>query len=231
MFVVVAICSVGLAWASYQIRIGQLHVEVSENVRQLNGNVSLGIAEEVYLGPIPIAITDQRQAWLKTLAMADATRRVGRVILYERSSDERLDKLVDELAQLDSFKHLSLYGCRLNQAQLARLLENTQVDTLYLESMSVDRRGMPCLRNTQTRWLLLARTQFSDPGIDDLPPTLEYFDATRTRITDKGLDKFVHRKNLKMLVLRRTPTTEAGIQRLREKMPWCEISWEPLENP
>lgn len=231
LFVFVALCAAALAWASYQLRVGQLHEEVCENVRELGGMVGTIRAEQVYLGPFPIAITDKRQAWLKAMGAEDATTRTGRVVLHEYSRGNRLEKTIDELSRLEWFQHLSLYGCPMDQAQLTRLLENTQVDTLYLESMTVDRRGIPCLRDTKTRWLLLARTQFSDPGIDDLPITLEYFDATRTRISDEGLDKFVRLKNLQKLILRRTRTSEEGVERLRQKMPWCQISWEPLRNP
>lgn len=231
LFAFVAICALATAWASYQLRLGQLHKEVAENLRQLGAMAGETRAEKVYLGPIAISITDKRQAWLKALGVEDATTRTGRVVLYERSKGERLEKTIDELSRLDWFKHLSLYGCPMDQAQLARLLESTNVDTLYLEGMKVDRRGIPCLRDTKVKWLLLARTQFSDPGIDDLPISLEYLDATRTRISDEGLDKFVRLTNLKVLILRRTPATEEGIERLREKMPQCRIAWEPLKQP
>lgn len=231
LFVFVALCALGLTWASHQLRIGQLNGEVSKNVRQLGGMVEAARAEQIYLGPFSIPITDQRQSWLKRLGIENATDRIGRVVLYQRSSGDRLEETIDELSRLDWFKHLSLYGCPMKQDQLARLLENTRVDTLYLEGMEVERRGIPCLRNSQTRWLLLARTQFSDPGIDDLPLTLEHLDATRTRISDQGLDKFIRLKNLKVLNLRRTPTSQAGIQQLQKEMPWCQIAWEPLTNP
>lgn len=231
LFGLVAICATGMGWVSYQLRVGLLHEEVCANIRELGGMVSSTRAEMVYLGPIAIPVTSKTQAWLKVVGAEKATTRTEKVTLHDWAKGDRLEKTIDELSRLEWFKHLSLYGCPMNQAQLTRLLENTHVDTLYLEGMQVDRRGMPCLRNSQTRWLLLARTQFSDPGIDDLPDTLEYFDATRTRISDEGLDKFVHRTNLKKLILRRTQVTEAGVTRLRKQMPWCTISWEPLKNP
>ncbi len=80
-------------------------------------------------------------------------------------------------------------------------------------------------------WLCLNRTQLSDPALNNLPDTLEYFDATRTRIDDDGLNSFVRLKNLKTLDIRRTPTSENAISSLRHRMPWCEIKWEPLRQP
>lgn len=231
LFVVVAICGMGLAWASYQLRLGQLHREVGEKIRQLGARAEAARAQQVYLGPISIPITDKRQSWLKTFGAENATSRVGPVVLSKRPSGKELDQAIDELSRLDSFPHLSSYGSSITQAHLARLLETTHVDTLYLEGMPVDRHGIPCLKDSGVLWLLLARTQFSDPGIDDLPDSLEFFNATRTRISDEGLDKFVRLKNLKGLILRRTPTSEAAVDKLREKMPWCEISWELLRKP
>ncbi|MEM9828312.1 MAG: hypothetical protein AAF958_17115, partial [Planctomycetota bacterium] len=64
-----------------------------------------------------------------------------------------------------------------------------------------------------------------------LPSTLQYLDATRTRIHDDGLNGFVRLANLRTLKLNRTPTTKAAIERLRAKMPWCNIQWEPLVTP
>jgi hypothetical protein len=79
---------------------------------------------------------------------------------------------------------------------------------------------MPHLNQPGLTWLCLAHTQFSDPAIQDLPASLEYFNATRTRITDRGLSGFVRLKHLKELKLRRTPTSEEAVEQLRGEMPW-----------
>ena len=230
LFGLVAIVAVLFGLISHQMRVARLHAEVAANLRAMNVDAASSRATHLYLGPIPIEITDQRQAMLEKFGAKGLTFRVGRVIFRDGMGGKRLTKTIDELSRLDSFSHLSLYGGELTQSELTRLLETTQVDTLYLENMPVDRRGIPCLRESKTKWLLLARTQFSDPGIDDLPMTLEYLDATRTRISDQGLDKFVRLKNLQVLILRRTQATEEGIEHLREKMPSCRIAWEPLRK-
>jgi len=90
------------------------------------------------------------------------------------------------------------------------------------------RGRIPSLTSQKLTWLCVAQTQFSDPAIADLPASLIYFDATRTRISDRGLAGFVRLKRLKSLDLSRTPTSQAAIEVLRQDMPWCEVHWEPL---
>ncbi|QDU73303.1 hypothetical protein Pan97_02720 [Bremerella volcania] len=231
LLVLVALVAVLFGLVSHQMRVARLHADVANNLRAMSVDVASTRATHLYLGPIPIEITDQRQAMLDKFGANDLTYRIGRIVFREDMREEKLNKTINELRRLDSFFHLSSYGSEITQTELARLLEDTHVDTLYLEGMKVDRRGIPCLHGSEVRWLLLARTQFSDPGIDDLPDTLEHLDVTRTRITDQGLDKFVRLKNLKTLILRRTPASEEGIEALRQKMPWCRIAWEPLTNP
>jgi hypothetical protein len=80
-------------------------------------------------------------------------------------------------------------------------------------------------------WLCVRRTQFSNPAIEDLRQSLQYLNATRTRISDHGLQSFVRLDNLRILNLRRTPTSESAIDALRAQMPWCVIEWEPLTQP
>ena len=115
-------------------------------------------------------------------------------------------------------------------AELTRLLSHVQIQKLYIQGAQLSRQRLPFQDQENMTWLCVARTQFSNPAIDDLPLSLTFFDATRTRINDDGLERFTRLRNLKRLILRRTPTTEQGIQKLRDRMPWCRIRWESLVN-
>lgn len=88
---------------------------------------------------------------------------------------------------------------------------------------------MRWLSGTQLTSLHLARSEFSDSAIQDLPDTLEYLDLTRTRISDAGLMGFVRLKRLKKLLLLCTPTSAEGIEDLQSRMKSCDIRWEPLK--
>jgi hypothetical protein len=99
-----------------------------------------------------------------------------------------------------------------------------------MQYAQLPRTRIPALNQKCLIWLCVARTEFSNPAIEDLPDSLVYFDATRTRIDDQGLKDFLRLRNLRKLVLLRTPTTEAGIDRLKATMPWCDVAWEPLQR-
>lgn len=155
-------------------------------------------------------------------------RRIHRVTI--RSSDpHNLELSLSQLSSLGQLNSLSFYDTGVTKQALAALLSHTRVEHLYVASEKLSRRRMPWLNHDGLKWLCVARTQFSDPAIDDLPQSLEHFDATRTRISDQGLSKFKRLRHLKKLVLRRTPTSPKAVNDLRSEMPWCEIRWESLE--
>jgi hypothetical protein len=89
---------------------------------------------------------------------------------------------------------------------------------------------MPYLNQRGLTWLCLSHTQFSDAAIQDLPSSLEYFNATRTRISDRGLPGFLRLTQLQTLNLSRTPTSRQAIEELQAQMPWCKTKWERLAH-
>lgn len=159
-----------------------------------------------------------------------AIRRLDRVTI--RSTDDvRLDRSIALLAPIQRLKSLSFYDTPITAVKLDRLLSSIDVSALYLSSATLPRGRLPFLHHDSLTWLCVSRTQFSNPAIADLPPTLQYLDATRTRINDQGLPALHRLHSLKTLILRRTPTTEQAVATLRDDMPWCNIRWEPLRNP
>lgn len=162
--------------------------------------------------------------------MAPILRRIERVTL--RSPDQKV--LADACAAIKSirqFKTLSFYDTGISEAVLTDLLAHIRIQQLYLRSEVVGRGRLDWLNHDGLTWLSVSRTQFSNPAIDSLPMTLRLLDATRTRINDAGLEKFIRLTNLRRLNLRRTPTSQPAVEALRKKMPWCEIQWELLTKP
>lgn len=166
--------------------------------------------------------------FLERLGFATEQRRIKVIRIWPRSGLATALKLVQEMGELDT---IVFYRNDITASQLSDMFENVDVRSVYAESARLPRTGMEWLNHDGLRWLCLSRTQLSNPAIDNLPDTLEYFDATRTRINDDGLNSFVRLKNLKLLNLRRTPTSENAINALRQRMPWCEIEWESLHQP
>ncbi|WP_397571062.1 hypothetical protein [Schlesneria sp. T3-172] len=155
------------------------------------------------------------------------SRRI-RDVTFRSPDPDKLVKAIQIVKQIGSLDSISSYETRISIHQVEDLLTGVRPSALYIPSEPLPRTRLPFLRNQTLQWLCVARTQFSNPAIQDLPDSLTYFDATRTRINDAGLSGFTRLKRLKTLILRRTPTTSAGIGRLQQQMPWCRISWEPL---
>jgi hypothetical protein len=168
-------------------------------------------------------------AWVERCGLAPTFRRIKWIGIWPRGT---LAGTLDLIQELDYVESISIQDPSISPEQLAETFSRTKVGQLSMQELPLPRTSLPWLKyQDRLTWLGVSRTQFSDPAIDDLPLSLEYFDATRTRITDEGLDKFVRLKNLTKLNLSRTPTTEASIERLRSQMPWCEITWEELARP
>lgn len=154
-------------------------------------------------------------------------RRIKHVRVYSRSFlPEALD-LIKEIEDLDG---VSFSDTGITQSQLSDTFSEVRVRNLYARSEMMPRTNLGWLNHDGLQWLCLNRTQLSNPAVNDLPTSLEYFDATRTRINDDGLAGFVRLKNLKMLNLSRTPTSKQAIDKLQRQMLWCEIKWEPLQE-
>ncbi len=230
LFVIVGLAAIGMAWVSYQMRMGYVHEDAAKKLRELGASVDWQLAETTQVGPNAYRVEKKVPPWMERLGVGGMFQRVSWVQISNRIPN-RIEEVIEQIIRLERLPHFSSYNAPLTEPQLERLLDHVQIETLYVQSMKLGRERIPCLQNTNLKWLLVARTQFSNPAIDDLPLSLEYFDATRTRISDEGLEKFVRLKNLQKLILRRTPTSKSAIDELQKKMPWCEIEWEELRVP
>lgn len=178
----------------------------------------------------PITYESTLPPLLDATGFSLAVRRLERVTI--RSKDNvQLDRSLALLEPIQRLKSLSFYDTPITAEKLKDMLSTVDVSALSLSSAKLPRGRLPFLNHDPLTWLSVSRTQFSNPAIADLPPTLQYLDATRTRINDKGLPALQRLRNLKTLNLRRTPTTEQAVIDLRKEMPWCHIKWEPLLNP
>ncbi len=236
LLILVTVVAVLLGIAMHRLNVGREHRLVAERIRQLGCSVTWsppkrmrmpavyrGGGQLFRLSPPPDALPE----WLEDSFLADAFYRIERIEMHH-TPRKNVNGAVDELVKLDRVPSISIYTRSLDDRHLEQLLLSVQVDKLYAANATLDRGRMPYLNQRGLTWLCLAHTQFSYPAIQDLPSSLEYFNATRTRISDQGLPGFARLKQLKSLNLRRTPTSSEAIESLRAQMPWCEIEWERL---
>lgn len=236
--VLIALMAVGLGWISYHLRVGQLHESIADKAANHGALIrwKLQRTEPVQMtmatGTTTSFFVTKKGGpdWMMRLGVEPVFQRME-AITFRQHSAKQLEALLQDIEPLDRIKILSIDSVPVSESHIERLLDSLEIETLAICNTSIGRRPMPCLRESRLTWLSFHRTQLSDVALDDLPETLTHFDATRTRITDDGLDKFVRLKSLKTLVLRRTPTSQAAIEKLQSEMPWCNIAWEPLKNP
>jgi len=230
---VVAIAAVLMVLSSWQ-REGQWHQHVAEKLQGQHVGIEWLHEDWQMVHPKPGVGVWRRAStvspWVRKLGAEILFLRIERVTVNQKNAGQ-LEPVFEQLARLDHLPQLALHHSQATDDQLARWMAGTTIPELAAENSQLGRGRLPFLNHPTLTHLHLGRTQFSNPAIDDLPASLVHLNLRRTRVTDQGLSKFVRLKNLEELVLRRTPTSEAAIERLREQMPWCEIRWEPLTKP
>ncbi len=221
-FLLLAALIIGLmlAWLASRLNEGRRHQQIARELESLGCDVEFSQTTWI---PMPLAFVEE-------LGLSNAVRRISHVKL--RSSPHgTLDSAIALVKEIDALDSAEFFVTGVEERLLADLVASVAVRQLYIESATLPRTRMEWLNNDSITWLCVGRTQFSNPAIDDLPLSLTYLDATRTRINDEGLHSFVRLTSLKTLKLERTPTTGEAIEVLRRRMPWCEITWEPLKDP
>jgi hypothetical protein len=239
MLVLTTIAALLPGYLAFKIAEGRRHEKIAAALKKEGGWVDYTHYELVPVQTTAQAlagITGQEYQYQSTLPdyiestpLAHAIRRINRVVI-NAADEEGQKRAVETMQGLKRVNNLSIYTVGFEGKQIEKMLDKTRVNTLFIQGAKLPRTRIGFLNHEGLTWLCVARTQFSDPAIADLPESLTYFDATRTRISDEGLDGFLRLRNLKKLILRRTPTTPEAIARLRDQMPNCKITWEKLKR-
>ncbi len=259
VLLVAAACTV-CGWFSYQYRTGQLHDDVAKQLMLIQGpvrrkhmwdefpiEISWEIEEtKTVLDPPPevTAITGATDLtiryrirvkhtprWMEMTSTGPMFQRLKSVHLTGYIHPDILKDVADQLGRLDGQVPIAIEMPRMHQHAMEVVLSKTQVHELEARFAKLEPGPMPFLRDSGLVELGLSHTWFSDAAINDLPDTLEGLDLERTAVTDAGLPAFKRLYRLKHLNLKRTPTSGAAIEKLRQAMPQCNIEWEPLKNP
>ncbi|PQO27078.1 hypothetical protein [Blastopirellula marina] len=245
LLVFVALVAIGLGWVSYQMRVGYLHDDVAANLTEVGGRVAWKLTRTVRIMPHSSQTPGGGQTfffgvatrkikagpdWMQSLGVEPAFQRIEYAYFHDKSP-EKLARFLLEIERLNRIAGVHLSQAPLQEEQLEHLLAQVEMEGLGIGETTIGNRRIPSLQDTKLKFLSVSNTPFSDMLLDDLPDSLTYLDATSTKITDDGLPKLIRLKNLVSLKLALTPTSEAAIDALRQKMPWCTIEWEPLEQP
>lgn len=163
--------------------------------------------------------------WIDRIGLRLAFERIDRVEIH---AGNKLPEALELLKELGAANSVWMNDPAITCEQLSDTFRGVQVRQLSLYKLVLPPTRLSWLRKPELMWLDVAGPHFSNPAIDDLPESLDCFFAAETSIDDEGLSKFVRLKQLTMLDLSRTPTTESAIESLRDQMPWCTITWEKL---
>ncbi|PQO44786.1 hypothetical protein [Blastopirellula marina] len=254
---VITLACVLFAWGSYQYHLGKVHQDVGQRLESLfeakqaedeywtgyvdvkwtlrktkpipvvlSGHASQG-ARPTRRPDAPIVLADVPN-WMKWSGSSLALERIRSILIVSSDSAELLDETVEQIKRLDQIESLEIQSVPITAAQLSQILSHVEIKSLQARWIPESLETIPGMRNSSLERLNLSHTRFSDSATADLPATLIDLNLERTAVTDAAFDQFVRLKKLKGLNLKRTPTSQAGIEALRAKMPWCTIEWEAL---
>lgn len=131
---------------------------------------------------------------------------------------------VASLAPLAGMKLETLYAMSLPVQDLSPLAD-MPLKTLDLYRVDQATNLQP-LRRLPLEWLNLSQTPVSDLAVLRGVTTLQTLCVHDTAVNDASLVQLNECQNLKLIVLRRSGVTRAGIDALRKSHPQCSIQWD-----
>ena len=136
------------------------------------------------------------------------------------------DRGLRHLAKLPRLQHLPIGETRISDAGLADVKEMKQLHYLGLRGNRVTDAGLAHLQGlADLTGLHLGQTQVTDAGMRHLAQLtkLKNLWLHDTRVSDNAVPDLARLTSLQELVIHGTSISPAGIRRLREALPKCEI--------
>ncbi|MEW4565217.1 hypothetical protein AB1K70_22020 [Bremerella sp. JC770] len=251
LIALVTLCCLLSGWAGYQIRVGYTHEDVGNqiaiqtNLVRVKWRYQGTEVEELpaaYQGSphatrpaVIVREVGKPPAWMQRMGVSRVFQRIESIRFPYSLPQDQFDATIQQVSRLDHVEALKFstmnFQQQLSQRDLETLLTHVHVEEIYAPYCPLDGGPIPALRASRLTYLELSHSWFGDAAAADLPTTLTWLDLERTAVTDAGLSEFTRLRRLESLNLKRTPTSEAAIEKLRSAMPWCEIQWEPLTRP
>ncbi|MBX7168033.1 MAG: hypothetical protein K1X74_16985 [Pirellulales bacterium] len=160
------------------------------------------------------------------------------------------DQGVNALSRLRVLESLTLDGDKITGAGFAGFAANAPLNELSLNRTQVDDEGLAAIaRLRNLKHLRLDQTKITDAGLAQLRaldqltvlslagcrltddalsalaefPNLHYLDLSGTKITDAGIERLAAIATLERLIVKRTGVTQAGLDRLKQRLPMMEV--------
>lgn len=165
-------------------------------------------------------------SWLEARLGKDYFHRViGVMILRQHIEPQHLMAI----RELRSIRYLELAACEsVDDRVLAQLCKLPHLYDLSLNSASITDDALRYVSHfNDLEWLDLTATQINGSGFKHLNelPRLSALSLYATAVDDQHLDELAELRTLEVLYLGKTHVTTAGVTRLREALPNCEIRW------
>jgi hypothetical protein len=177
-------------------------------------------AEKVVVGGKPWA-----PAWLVDQVGADYFGHVTCVGCGTTSASD-IDRLIEQILNLNRVQHLDFAATPLSDDGLARLTGLTELAVLRLAGTNVTDAGLTELKASKKLSLLnLSHTKTTDAGLAKLTALTELadLDLSNTGITDTGLAQLKGLAKLTTLDLSGVRVTTAGMNALKKALPRLTI--------
>ena len=140
--------------------------------------------------------------------------------------------VLQPISRLPDVKVLRLSFTDVENEDLVALQTLENLHSLTLQSTRIHEGPLDALAGLPLENLGIERTRFDDQGLASVAKikTLKRLNLTRTKVTDEGLEHLRQHPNLETLILRRTLVSKQGYLALKQSMPNCKVSWEPLQR-
>ena len=158
--------------------------------------------------------------------------RTGRVVFVNmtspKGSPRYSDTSVVHLAKFSHLRELSLGYSNITDKALTHIVGLHNLARVDLYGTNVTDAGLAMIAKMKSlEFLVLASDNVSDAGMHHIGgmKQLTFVNLNGTRITDCGLRHLGNLDRLRELLLYNTRVTKAGVDKLRLRIPNCEIRW------
>jgi hypothetical protein len=124
-------------------------------------------------------------------------------------------------------RSLNLYGVPLDDATAGLFRKCTGVTELFIGGTQLSDTGLAALVGPQLATAELHHTRVTDAGLGRLRAArLKELRLDGTNVTDAGVTALKAQTGLKVLKIKRTGITSAGVKELASALPKCTIEWD-----
>lgn len=143
------------------------------------------------------------------------------------------NQALDYLKDHRHLRWLNIITTNVSDAGLEKIVGLQDLRTLQLFQTQVTDAGLVHVNKLKKLTTLgLGATKITNAGLQHLIDLdLQDISFSGTAVTDEGLEHLLHMKKLTLIDLNATRVTQQGVDRFRERMPQCSITWNGKTIP